>query len=380
MEKMMWTLPGHTTKPEQLDWNAMTERFEWVRDMIGVRQDALHHAEGDVHTHTRMVVTELLKLKEFQELPERNKAILFAAACLHDVEKRSTTVEDEHGRISAHGHARKGEYTARSILYKDIQTPFDIREEVCALVRYHGLPIWLLERETPEKLVANASLSCSMHHLYILSKADMLGRICHDQADMLERVEFFREFCKEQKCYGSPMKFKNALGRYKFLNEGGYADYEPFDDTKFKAILLSGIPGAGKDHYIERVLKMKNVISLDDMRREAGVKRRDSEGNGQIIQLAKERAKEYMRKRESFVWNGTNITKDMRSALVDLFMSYGGFVEIHYVETPYKQLLKQNAEREYKIPETAIDKLIGKLDMPSYKECHEVVIQNNDNS
>jgi predicted kinase len=367
----MWKFPGHTDTPESLDWDGMTSRFDWVRDMIGVRQDAKHHAEGDVHTHTRMVVTELLKLPEYKALSEKERCILFAAACLHDVEKRSTTVETD-GRITANGHARKGEYTARTILYKEVDTPFEIREEICALVRYHGLPIWLMERDEPERLVANCSLACNTHLLYILSKADMTGRICHDQNDMLERVEFFKAFCEDQECYGKKKEFASTLGRYKYLNEGGYADFVPFDDKKFEAILMSGLPGSGKDYVIKHIIQNKNVISLDDLRRSRKIKRGDSQGNGQVIQDAKEMARGFMRRRESFVWNGTNLTKDMRSALISLFMEYGAYVHIWYVETPYKKLLQQNNDREYKVHEAGVEKLIKKLDMPSPKECHEI--------
>lgn len=375
----MWKLPGHTNEVTPAWWREMTARYPWIADMQGVIQDPNHHAEGDVHTHTHMVLYMLVKLAEYQALSEQDQAILFAAACMHDVEKRSTTITEPNGRISAHGHAKKGEYTARTILYTEVETPFDIREQVCALVRYHGLPIWLLERDAPEVSLAECSLRCNTHHLYILSKADMLGRICFDQDEMLERVELFKELCLEQDCYGKPKEFKSNLGRYKYLNEGGYAEFEPFDDTKARAIIMSGIPGAGKDFTIRKMkqtdpsLKDVPVISLDDMRRERKIKRRDSQGNGQVIQDAKKWAKELLAKGETFIWNATGITKEMRGAIISICMEYNAYVEIWYVETPYKALLKQNDQREHKVEEKGVSKLISRLEMPSVKECHEVV-------
>ena len=86
----MWTFPDYI--PGQLpDWQALERRFSWFADMKNVPQDPEWHAEGDVFTHTIMVCEALLKLPEFQALGEQEQHILFAAAMLHDVEKRSTT-------------------------------------------------------------------------------------------------------------------------------------------------------------------------------------------------------------------------------------------------------------------------------------------------
>ena len=91
-----------------------------------------------------------------------------------------------------------------------------------------------------------------------------------------------------------------------------------------------------------------------------------------IITVAKEKAKEFLRAKTSFVFNATNITKDMRSRWIGLFTDYNAKVKIIYIEVPYKTLLKQNSDREHKVPENVIDKLIGKLEMPDFKEAHEV--------
>ena len=42
--------------------------------------------------HTQMVLEELLKLSSFQNLNEQDKEILWAAALMHDIEKRSSSV------------------------------------------------------------------------------------------------------------------------------------------------------------------------------------------------------------------------------------------------------------------------------------------------
>ncbi len=110
----MWTFP-HYTPGKLPDWQALEHRFSWFADMKNVPQDPEWHAEGDVFVHTKMVCEALLQLSEFQTLSEQEQHILFAAAMLHDVEKRSTTKRESQGgkeRIVSPNHAKKGEYTA----------------------------------------------------------------------------------------------------------------------------------------------------------------------------------------------------------------------------------------------------------------------------
>lgn len=115
-------------------WSTLRQRFSWVEEMHHTPQDPEHHGEGDVGVHTEMVLNALITLPEFQQLPAQQQEVLWAAALLHYVEKRSTTVQ-ENGRIQSPGHARRGELTARQILWRDIPTPFVLREQIVALVR-----------------------------------------------------------------------------------------------------------------------------------------------------------------------------------------------------------------------------------------------------
>ena len=88
---------------DSTDWEVLLQSFDWLQDMVGVEQDAIYHAEGDVANHTKMVLEELLQLPEYAALEEQQQVILVAATLLHDVEKRSTTVLEEDGRITSKG-------------------------------------------------------------------------------------------------------------------------------------------------------------------------------------------------------------------------------------------------------------------------------------
>ena len=378
----IWKFPFYEVN-QPLDWEAMEATYDWLRQMRDVPQDAIWHAEGDVFIHTQMVVSALIKLPEFKVLSEQDKHILVAAALMHDIEKRSTTttkIMDGKERIVAPRHAKKGEYTARAILYKGlvnqenkpIETPFAIREAIAKLVRQHGAPLWAISQDDPQKFVITRSLELNTKHVAMLAKADVLGRICEDAEDMLLRIDLFKELCLEHDCWGKPKEFKSNYGRFLYLNKPETSpDYEPFDDLKSTVYMLSALPGSGKDTYIKKHLDLP-VLSLDNTRRANNISPRDKKKNGWVVQQAKEQAKVYLRSRTDFVFNATNITTDMRQRWISLFTDYKAKVELIYIEVPFHQLQHQNHNRTHKVPLEVIEKMIGKLEIPTFGEAHEV--------
>lgn len=367
MGNIMWQISNN------LDWDHLSHSFSWIRDMEDVPQDPIFHAEGDVAIHTRMVLEALQSLASFQALEEQAQYILVAAALLHDVEKRTCTKVQEDGRISSPRHAQKGEYTARQLLYQEVPAPFSIRQEVAKLVRYHGLPLLVFEKTNPQQYLLQASLEVNTKHLSILAQADVLGRICPDQEELSYRIQCFEEYAKEQACFGVAYPFSSALSRFTYFQQHeGSPIYEPFDDTWSEVVLMTGLPGMGKDSYIQKHLAGLSVISLDNLRRKHKIAHRDQKGNGQLIQLALEEARTYLRRKEPFAWNATNLTRSTRKKLIDLFTSYRAKVRIVYVEVPFQQWQQQNLEREYAVPTRIVMKMLKRLDVPSIAEAHQV--------
>ncbi len=365
----MWQLS------ENKNWSHLEHTFEWVRVMQEVPQDARHHAEGNVAVHTQMVLAALQQLPGFRQLPAADQELLWAAALLHDVEKYSTTVIEPDGRITSAGHARKGEARARQILYRDVPAPFLVREQIAKLVRYHGLPLWIFEKPDPQKALITASLEVNTQLLALLARADALGRNCTDQADLLYRLDCFEELCRENNCWGQPRPFATPQARMEYLfKTGSSPDYVPFEAPQTPVILMSGLPGAGKDTYIQRHYKHLPVISLDHIRQTMKISPTDKSGNGVVIQAAKEQARICLREKKSFVWNATNITRQMREQVISLFTTYEAAVTIVYVEVPAAKLLQQNRQREEVVPAAAMERLIRKLEVPTITEAHELKI------
>ncbi|WP_104380934.1 AAA family ATPase [Sphingobacterium sp. HMA12] len=356
------------------DWVKLEKQFSWVADMRNVQQDPFHHAEGNVAVHTQLVLEQLQQSSDYRGLNRQRQELLWAAALLHDVEKRSTTSVDGEGRVSSPGHARKGAKTAREILFRDVETPFALREEIVGLVRYHGLPLWIMDKVDPMRSALEASLQVNMPELKLLAEADAKGRICQDQAALLDVLELFELYTREIGCWYSPRFFATLNAQFTYFNKAdGYVDYVPFDRFKSKVTLLAGLPGMGKDHYVTNHNEDIPVISLDDIRRRYRIDPTDRKRNGWVVQQAKEQAKIYLRKGQDFIWNATNITTLMRQQLIDLFVSYQAYVKLVYIEKPNSQWRLQNRNRAYPLPEVVLDKMLHNLDVPQLTEAHEVL-------
>ncbi|WP_017605586.1 AAA family ATPase [Nocardiopsis alkaliphila] len=354
-----------------LDWAAVRERFGWVRALAGVEQDPVHHAEGDVEVHTRMACEALADLSAWRARPEVERVRLFAATLLHDVAKPLCTRRDEDGRVTAHGHSRRGDLMVRRILW-ETGAPIAWREHVATLVRHHQVPFWALERPDLRRTVFRVSLVSRNDDLALLATADILGRHCGDTTEVLENIDLYAEYCAEQRCLNRPRDFPSDHARFWFFRRHDRdPDYAAHDDTRLTVTVLSGLPGAGKDHWIGRHRPDLPVVSLDALRSELGI----SAGADQrpVAAAAAERAREHLRAGHSFVWNATHLSRDLRERSVGLAADYRARVEIVSLEAPPAVLRRRMDRRESPVPSAVVERLVRRWECPDPTEAHRVV-------
>ncbi len=363
--------------PEQwsLQWDDLQARFSWLRALDNVPQDPIYHAEGNVLIHTGMVTQAMVELPAWRALAETERSLLFASALLHDVAKPQCTQIDSNGRVSSRGHARKGEYVARHALWSgeefDKPAPFVVREQIAALVRFHGLPLQFLKWEQPERTLFEASQRIRLDFIALLAEADVRGRICADQQELLEHVELFRVLAQELQCYEQPRQFASDHSRFTyFRSERGHADYAAYDETQFEVVLMCGLPGAGKDTWLHTHLPDWPIISLDEIRKELHITPREEQGP--VIQLARERARAMLRCQRPFAWNATNVSKARRQELISLFTAYHARVRLVYLDAPFPTLHKRNCERKAAVPDHVILQMARKLEVPDLTEAQKV--------
>lgn len=338
-----------------------------------IPQDLSYHGEGDVYNHTEMVCEKLLALPEWNTLSMEEQELLFLAAAFHDIGKITCT-RQEDGKWISPKHTITGEKHFRQMAYREAARfglTFDQREAAAKLIRYHGLPVWFWTKPKPESELLKAAESIPLRLLYLLSKADIQGRIAKDAGQLEEQIELFADYTKELGIWERPYVFANPYTKFQYFQKQGlWHKADLYDDTEFDVLLLSGLPLAGKDSWIEQQDSKVPVISLDELRRQHGIP--PTKNTGKIAQLAIGQAKNFLRQKKPFIWNATNIIQETRLRLISLFAGYGARVHILYLETPYEELLDRNQKRARYIPEPVLEDMIRKLELPAPWEAFSV--------
>ena len=379
-EKILRLIP---LSGETVDWHGFSDTLmkPIFEDLARTEQNPDYHGEVDVLSHTKMVCEALIRDPEYQKGTDREKTVLFLAALFHDIGKiRCTRFEDGSWR-SPH-HARTGSIMAREILWRDLgfcgtEEKQQLREAVCRLVRYHSFPPYAINDTDPErkllKIAADGVLTkdFSLATLLTLERADIMGRICRDTEDSLEKIAYCRMLAEEAGCLHEPFAFADDFSRRAYFKEKTeWKDQPLFNDTWGEIIMLSGLPGTGKDTWIEKNLPDLPMISLDEIRKKLQI--RPTENQGRVIAEAYDIAKEYMRKKQPFVWNATNITPKTRSWQISLFEDYGASVHTVFLETEWHEQLRRNAARKDMVPVFAVERMLAKLELPECAECERV--------
>ncbi len=142
-------------------------------------QDPEHHPEGDVWTHTKMVVDRARELS-VDLLPEQREAIMYAAL-FHDISKPEVTRTDESGRVVSPGHESLGADRFPDIARNQLRLPNRVIDRVVPLIREHMTP-HLIYRDRDRvgdaavRRLARRLQPATVEELARLAEADKTGR------------------------------------------------------------------------------------------------------------------------------------------------------------------------------------------------------------
>lgn len=263
-----------------------------------IPQNPEYHKEGDVYHHTELVCEKLLALFEWKELTQEEQELLFLAAAFHDIGKIYCT-KQENGIWISPKHTIVGERVFRQMAYKKAEQysfTFHQRETIAKLIRYHGLPIWFWTKDRTEFDLLKAAESIPLRLLYLLSKADVTGRITKDPAPFVEQVELFADYAQELGVWKKSFAFANPYTKYQYFHrEKLWHKAELCDDTKFDVLLMCGLPLSGKDSWIAQHGAGLPVVSLDEIREQLRLP--PTKNSGKVAQIATEQARIFLRKK-----------------------------------------------------------------------------------
>ena len=354
-----------------------------IEQMKNTPQNPQYHGEGDVWTHTQMVMDALHLMDEYHSLTDSEREVMDYACLLHDIGKiHCTRMED--GVLTSKGHSLKGSLMARRLLWDagfNGDRHLDFRESVCTLIKVHEKPLFFwddVEKDEHEATMDMMRLSCltpalyfNLNMMHILSFSDMNGRICNAKTNAFDSVDLFREYAVDNDCLHHRAFFPDDFSRHAFLNgRKMYAGEKIYDDTWGEVRVLSGLPASGKTTWIETHCSSQPVVSLDEIRRRNGI--RPSDNQGKVMDIAFSQAKEYLRKHQEFTWDATCLNPDTRSKIINLCMDYHAFVSLFYFEVDDEERRKRNMGRTWVVPDDVMERMKEKVIPPTCEEAHLV--------
>ncbi len=342
-----------------------------LAELASTPQDKIYHAEGDVWTHTKMVINELINDIPYLTATTNERFVLFYACLLHDISKpQCTTQSYEDGRISSKGHSRIGAIDSRALLWK-LNVPFSLREQICTIINVHQLPFYVIENADPRFSIIKLSHTVGrIDLLSAVATADMKGRTTILKKQSLENIELFNLVAQELGVWNEQFPFNDRFSRQKYFWDDGKNDpnFEVFDEKKFTVIILSGMPASGKSTYAASL--NKPVISIDDCVKELKLKHG---GNiGEAVHLATDQAKKLLAAKIPFVWDSTNLSRQVRQKILDLITRYGATTEVHYLETSYSEIIRRNNTRDTTLSTRKLFDMIRNWEVPERWEAGAV--------
>lgn len=164
--------------------------FSMLLKQQHTEQSPVHHPEGNVWSHTLLVVDEAAKRKLYAE----NSNVFMWAALLHDIGKPQTT-KLRKGKITAYNHDRAGAKLASEFLCVFTNKTAFI-EKVVWLVQYH-MQILYAVKSLPFSDLAGIKKHANVQDVALLGYCDRLGRTGADSADARNAVSVFLQKCGE---------------------------------------------------------------------------------------------------------------------------------------------------------------------------------------
>lgn len=413
MNKLLEGIQNGATPPLEEILTILSPHLPWLDNLEYTPQDPIWHAEGNVLMHTSKVLEQVYRILETPPLvfssessssyepavlePARRLALVLGAV-LHDIGKTVTTRVREDGRIVSPRHPEKGRsYAALKLL--ELEVPFPVWKDVLALIGHHHDPLRLVRDDAPLSRYMRLARLCDLELVYLLERADLLGRVSLDTEEQLEHLDYFQLTAEINGLWKTDpyAQWKEHVwtaleGESEDLKgltlEGGILDFEAgtiftveeavargyrFRQGFADLTITVGPSGSGKSVWLRENAKNAEVISLDALREELTGDSENQSQNGRVQQLARVRLKTALAHKKSVVWEATSTRFDLRLIPTRLGFDYGARVRYVVFTVPERQLFTRNFEREHPVPAGVLSKQVKDLEFPFLDEAHHTV-------
>lgn len=147
-----------------------------LHQLIGVLQDPEWHPEGDVWTHTKLVVDSAAEIVQRENLDGNTAYVVILAALCHDLGKPKMTEVADNGKIVSKGHSESGIEPTKKFLWT-INASQDVIRHVVPLVQEHLFPSLNQDPSLAAiRRLAYRLYPASIQELVFVAEADQRGR------------------------------------------------------------------------------------------------------------------------------------------------------------------------------------------------------------
>lgn len=356
--------------------------------LSGCPQTAEFHGEGDVATHTELVMEQVEGLLgTVGDVTGPAETILRVAAVLHDVGKPATTVEREPGCWSAHGHAEEGARIVSELFASDDDLaglPLGVAAAVHALVRDH---MWTYRPEhvSPGAAIRMAHL-VDPRLLVALWRADTRGRVCDDAAMLADQVDYAEALLADHgadrpdpfphvAAFTDPADLEPRVRREvlravvdgRITDPGAAAAFVAARERAGTGAALTytiGLPGAGKSTWARsRWQPVTDGMVLSAV----GARRRDRKAAAAVV---RDQIPEVLRSGGSCLVDATHVTRSSRDRMLADAETYGASVHAVFFDVATQLSVDRQSTRPYRdaVPSDAVRAMRRELRFPSPDE------------
>ena len=346
------------------------ETIPELMKLKGCEQTPRWHKEGNAWNHT-LLVTDQMKKQIGNETDINTARLLMMAALFHDIGKGETT-EFKNGDWHSYNHDVVGEKIARRVLWNE---GIPNRERVCKLIRMHMEIAGFRKAKDAigkcARIVANMMVSIysevACDWFIKLIKADEYGSISDEESrekdlELIGRMESI--MLPLSNLYWSPEIRRNI-----FHNEQIDKSLEGLPVVT----VMVGLPGSGKNTYIERFLPDRtDVLSRDDIRAELGMCGQGEKFVGTreqeevVTRIFDMRLEELAKEGKDIVINNINLVRKYRDELRKKLNAYD--YAFHYVYCEAPTIEDNFRRRRGMISEDTILAMTEKFDFPTCDE------------
>lgn len=348
-ENILQNLYNSKTYPHTIDWEFMESIPEFAK-LGECQQNPKWHNEGTALQHTKLADekfrTEVLVGDDvFYELNDDTELLIIRAAIvLHDIGKGVTTSIGKDGNWHSYGHEIEGEKIARVLLWKE---DIFVREMICSIVRYHMEPLRIFESKNWLSKMIEIGTRIPWKFLYYVKMADLLGSVQNGINTLnqdLMKMDLIKTSAKALNIWDRTSTRNDLQPLVKYFNDRSIFPWKVDCDGKRPvAVIMIGLPGAGKNTWIENNLNQYPdavQISRDDIRVELGFCKPGEKYLGtndeeeKVTEIYNAKLYDAIKNKKNIILNNVHLKKKYRESAVNIIRKAGYFIEYVYVEAP----------------------------------------------